>query len=67
MNIELNIVKWQNFGDFSHIAATDLLGNIHIFKDGEHSVTFFNCHSKLITDIEWIYYFNEGINEYSQV
>lgn len=49
----------MNFGDYGYIAASDFLSNIFLFKDGQLYKTYLNAHSRLITDIVWIFTFDE--------
>ena len=58
LGVEFNLVRWMNFGEFNAIAACDFLSNIFVFKDGVHFKTYLNCHSKLITDMTWIFTFD---------
>jgi len=41
------------------VAVTDFLSNIFIFKEGHLFKTLLNAHAKLITDIQWLFTFNE--------
>jgi len=43
------------------LAVTDFLSNIFIFKDGQLYKTLLNAHAKLITDIQWLFTFNESV------
>ena len=58
--IQFNLVRWMPFGDFSMLAVSDFLSNIFIFKNGKLFKTILNSHSKLITDLTWIFTFNEA-------
>ena len=53
--IKFNLARIMPFGEFNMIAASDYLSNIFIFKDGRLFKTYLNAHSKLITDLTWIF------------
>ena len=49
----------MKFGTFNMIAASDFLCNIYVFKDGKIFKTYLNAHSKLISDLTWIFSFDQ--------
>ena len=51
------------FGEFNMIAASDYLSNIFVFKDGNLFKTYLNAHSKLITDLIWIFAYDTSLFE----
>jgi len=59
--IKLSQAKVMQFGAFNMIAATDYFSNIFVFKDGQLCKTYLNAHSKLITDIAWIFTFDSSL------
>lgn len=57
--VVLNLVRWMPFGSHDMIAVTDFLSNLFIFKDGKLFKCYISIHSRLITDLTWIFTFNE--------
>lgn len=51
----------MQFGAFNMIAATDYLSNIFVFKDGKLFKTYLNAHSKLITDLTWLFTYDSAL------
>lgn len=41
------------------MAVSDFQGNIHILKDLAYSHSIFQAHSRLVTDLEWVFSINE--------
>jgi hypothetical protein len=64
--IKFNLAKVMPFGEFNMIAASDYLSNIFIFKDGKLFKTYLNAHSKLITDLAWIFTYDTTLFEDSK-
>eukprot|EP00347_Sterkiella_histriomuscorum_P024206 403331944 len=59
--IEFCKAKLMNFGKFDKIAATDYLSNLYVFDlNGDISHIFMNTHSKIITDVQWMFQFDEN-------
>jgi hypothetical protein len=64
--IKFNLARIMPFGEFNMIAASDYLSNIFIFKDGKLFKTYLNAHSKLITDLAWIFIYDTTLFEDSK-
>lgn len=64
--IRFNLARIMPFGEFNMIAASDYLSNIFIFKDGKLFKTYLNAHSKLITDLAWIFIYDTALFEDSK-
>ncbi len=58
--IKFNLIRWMPFGEFNYIAVTDFLSNIFVYKDGKLFKAYLNAHAKLITDICWIFAFDNS-------
>ena len=63
--IKFSQVRIMPFGEFNMIAASDFLSNIFVFKDGKLYKTYLNAHSKLITDLTWIFAYDTTLFESS--
>ena len=63
--IRFSQAKVMQFGAFNMIAATDYCSNIYVFKDGKLFKTYLNAHSKLITDLTWLFSFDTSLFEAS--